>query len=78
MLMTRDQLVALCEQYNLGTFGNKSKLLDRIREHRRRVTWCESDEVEEVDDDDDLNAEGAELVGEQIYGRKRRRRKKKK
>ena len=35
ILMTRDQLVALCEQYNLGTFGNKSKLLDRIRKHRR-------------------------------------------
>ena len=34
--------------------------------------------MEEVDDDeDDLNAEGAELVGEQIYGRKRRRKKKK-
>jgi len=30
--------------------------------------------VDEVDDEDDLNAEGAELVGEQIYGRKRRRR----
>ena len=59
MLMTSDQLVVICNQYNLGTFGNKAS---------RSYSWAyeggsrESDEVEEVDEDD-LNAEGAELVG---------------
>lgn len=83
MLMTSDQLVVICNQYNLGTCGNKAS---------RSYSWAyeggsrESDEVEEVDevDEDDLNAEGAELVGvifmEEVGGRwgGRRSRKKKK
>ena len=68
MLMTSDQLMVICNQYNFSTFGNEAS---------RSYSWAykggsrESDEVEEVDEDDLKNAEGAELVGVIYHGRGR-------
>ena len=64
MSMTRDQLVALCKQYKLGTSGKKQNLLDRIRQHMEN----EEDGDEADEDEDEHTAEGAELAGDLIYG----------